>query len=131
MIWTKERVIGCIQEWAALRGDPPRIKDWKRTQYPYFPSAYTVIDRFGGFGNALEAAGFQRRPTGRPSQKVTKREFLHLAHAADVPYDVVSESMSDRSGSAWRKTAAIEALRNAPASPLRDLTYAILTGVKP
>lgn len=80
-VWTRERIIAAIQEWATVYGEPPASPDWN----PYharvefgdleraarfedangrWPSSQTVIDEFGSWNAGIAAAGFAPRPPG-------------------------------------------------------------------
>src|SRR3954469_25294225 len=121
MTWTRADILDAIDEWVELRGRPPTVKDWKYAQRPFFPSVYTVCERFGNLGNAIEEAGHKKPGPGRPRTKVSQVELLHLARAAEVPYDVIAGSR--KPGVPWRRETAAAALRAAPPSPLRDFIH--------
>lgn len=75
-VWTREIIVGRIQEWALLYGEPPAMPDWNpikaremrdewRAQrfeaddrWPWF---MTVVKRFGSWNAAVAAAGFEPR----------------------------------------------------------------------
>jgi len=65
--WTPERIIASIQEWARIHGEPPKAHEWLRAQEKVdgrsrWPSVTLAQREFGSWSNALEAAGFIRRP---------------------------------------------------------------------
>lgn len=73
--WTKEELIGAIQEFASMFGVPPAATDWNpsaalamghhdRAERFYqhgWPSFATVQKHFGSWGEGLEAAGFKSK----------------------------------------------------------------------
>lgn len=128
MIWTEERIIEAISAWVEIRGEPPKIDDWRLAQPPHFPSSFTVVDRFGNFGNGIEAAGFRRRKTGRPSKALPTSDLLALANECGIPADIVLQKKRHENDGWWRLRMTKDALRAAPASPMRDLMWGLLTG---
>lgn len=81
--WTKERILEAIQSWTRLYGKPPSATDWspaqakrlghlekvKRFEEGLWPYVNTVSHQFGGWNEAIRAAGFEPRPVssyGRP-----------------------------------------------------------------
>lgn len=128
MYWTEERIIEAIDTWVMIRGEPPRVEDWRLAQPPHFPSSYTVVDRFGSMGNGVEAAGYRRRKRGRPSKALPTEDLLALAHECGVPADIVLQRQKDDNDGWWRIRMTKEALSAAPPSPMRDLMWGLLTG---
>lgn len=63
--WTQERVIAAIRRWHAEHDGPPRFSDWQWSG-TYWPTTQTVLKRFGGWSNAIRAAGFEPARAGRP-----------------------------------------------------------------
>jgi hypothetical protein len=124
--WPKERMIEAIQAWAEIHGTPPRINDWFYADPPYWPSGFTVADKFGNWGNAIEAAGFSRPKRGRRNSHAQPADLVQLARQAEVPVDLVLERAGSNNGWFYVQQAK-RALEAAPESPLRDLMYAILT----
>ena len=81
--WTKKRILEAIQGWTRLYGKPPRATDWnpaqakcfghlervKRFEEGLWPYVNTVSHQFGGWNEAIRAAGFEPTPVssyGRP-----------------------------------------------------------------
>lgn len=87
--YSDEQIIARISLWAKLTGAPPTKADWTPAKLRSraaaareaiecklrlialyelgdFPSETTVRERFGSLNAALELAGFEPRPTGRP-----------------------------------------------------------------
>lgn len=126
MKWTEQAIIQAIKDWNEIRGEPPKIKDWRYAQPPHWPSAYTAVGKFGTWGRALQAAGFERG-RGRPSThpKVETKELVFLAAEVGVPADLLFPEPTDNY---YRARSARTILEAAPQSPLRDLVYGILTG---
>jgi hypothetical protein len=84
-IWTREKIIAAIRAWVLTYEEPPVTRDWGRSGsdpdrvarfhrlrrdrirkgYPaLIPAANTVVERFGSWNAAIEAAGFQPRERG-------------------------------------------------------------------
>jgi len=74
-IWTPERIIGAIQEWASIYEAPPRATDWLKSvegsqgrgivNARRYPSVATVMARFGSWAEGIEAAGYERPLIGK------------------------------------------------------------------
>ena len=62
-VWTRERIIDAFQVHARVTGEPPKCADWE-TSTGEHPHRSTVYALFGGWGNAMVAAGFQPRRIG-------------------------------------------------------------------
>lgn len=77
-VWTKDRVVLAIREWAQFYGEPPAAADWDpwrarvklgdemrarrfERDRGRWPSFIAAVDRFGSWNAALEAAGFAGR----------------------------------------------------------------------
>jgi transposase len=84
-VWTGQRVLDAIRDWAELTGAPPGVADWSpaharardpgsaryRSQPGRWPSASVVAARFGSFRRAVEGAGLTgtgAREPGAPSR---------------------------------------------------------------
>lgn len=82
-IWTREKIVTAIQEWAKEHGRPPRASDWVRSG-PNHPSTGAVHKRPSGsfiyWADAIEAAGFPRPRTGHYERKNkwTKEEIIEV-----------------------------------------------------
>lgn len=61
LLWTRERIIAALHEFAAEHGRAPFAKEW-RVASPRYPNAQTVERRFGSWNAGLEAAGLETRP---------------------------------------------------------------------
>ena len=69
--WTREEVLAEIKEWNLRHGEPPRANQWRgvagMSPHPDwspggdFPSTTTVYKMFGGWNEAILAAGFKPR----------------------------------------------------------------------
>jgi Homing endonuclease associated repeat len=58
-IWTDERIVAALKDWAGANGDAPTQKQWEAAGG--IPSATTVRRHFGSWADALDAAGFDTR----------------------------------------------------------------------
>lgn len=59
-VWTDERIVGALKDWADANGDAPTQKKWQAAGR--VPSATTIRRHFGSWPDALDAAGFARDP---------------------------------------------------------------------
>ena len=91
--WPARRIIAAIQDWAAIYGEPPAVKDWSPTgarylhdekrahrfesESPRWPWFTLVVNRFGTWNAAIKAAGFEPRAAhggdGNTSRRRTKQ----------------------------------------------------------
>jgi len=90
--WTDERIIAAIQRWAREHdGEPPRMQDWGRggtsldrgvwgTTSRSRPTRNLVVIRFGTWGAALAAAGFEPRGRGFPVGTKLNRRYCPNGH---------------------------------------------------
>lgn len=77
--WSDEEIIQAIQAYAGKHGAPPVAHDWD-VAGPW-PNKKTVMRRFGSWGNAMVAAGFERpkpRGNGNPLDDLFRQEFLNI-----------------------------------------------------
>lgn len=77
-VWTREAVVFAMHEWADEYGVPPAASDWNRshlqrsglmdrytrTASGCWPCVATVLNTWGTWNAAIEAAGFEARPHG-------------------------------------------------------------------
>jgi hypothetical protein len=68
--WGAEEIIAALRAWAKEHGSPPSALDWTPTEdttlqwareYPRWPGTGQVLHTFGGWNQALEAAGLDTR----------------------------------------------------------------------
>lgn len=133
--WSRELVIERMQEWNQLFGKPPAQSEWNiakaRTllvaarrralrwvdvQVEYergdWPSCDTVKRLFGSWNNAVEAAGFDRRPSGNtPSKfKIRHKYAAHVDALTDIQYGVAQIEKAAASRDIGATRQAIEDL---------------------
>lgn len=61
-VWNKSKIIDAIKDWAVQHNHPPTSTNWLHTSYEQedkHPSYSTVVNYFGSWADALEAAGYQ------------------------------------------------------------------------
>jgi hypothetical protein len=58
-VWTDERIVAALEDWADANGDAPTQKKWEAARS--VPSASTIRRHFGSWADALDAAGFDTR----------------------------------------------------------------------
>jgi hypothetical protein len=84
-VWTPEKVVAAIREWADEYGAPPAIPDWSprhardlgdegravrfERAAGRWPSFNTAIRVFGSWNAGIRAAGYEPRPVGRPKRE--------------------------------------------------------------
>ena len=87
-IWDRKLIVEAIQSWAAKYGAPPAATEWnpaqakkmrvdgddveKRFGDGYWPYSNTVINHFGTWGAAIEAAGFPRPIAGQYDRAIAR-----------------------------------------------------------
>jgi DNA-binding CsgD family transcriptional regulator len=54
--WTRDEIVAALSAWADVHGRPPLQPEWQ-ARTPEHPAAATVSRRFGGWRQALQAAG--------------------------------------------------------------------------
>lgn len=62
-VWTRERIIASVRQWADEHGEPPGAFDW--LSCPGYPAFSLVMKRFGSWNAAIEAAGYTPRKPGQ------------------------------------------------------------------
>lgn len=62
-LWTRERVILAIQNWARMYGSPPAATQWRRSgkAHPSIGAVYGKTGVFSSWNEAIAAAGFTPR----------------------------------------------------------------------
>lgn len=118
--WTPERILERFHAWVAIHGGPPSHSDWSpskwrraarasrkrlraqleraaRYEEGEWPSTWAVSDVMGSWGAMFTAAGYQRRPRGRPradapdvavplpDRELSARQARDVRYAADRP----------------------------------------------
>jgi hypothetical protein len=95
--WTDEAILDAIRDWAETYGEPPASSDWnpwhcrnmlhdesRALRYELhprpLPSFSAPIRRFGSWSRALDAAGFQSRPSGGGGGNETRRRATDRTH---------------------------------------------------
>jgi hypothetical protein len=71
-IWTRERIIERVRDWAEIHGRPPTATDW-RVGRGVWPPTGSVQKCFGLWADAIEAAGFPRPQAGGRYQERPRR----------------------------------------------------------
>lgn len=80
--WSRDDLIAEIKAWARDHGKPPMYREWRATMAD--PSAFVVQRKFGGWGNALEAAGFapyikSHQRASKPSEPPAEPQPEHVS----------------------------------------------------
>lgn len=85
-VWTAERIVKAIQDWAIEHGHPPAYQDWQRSGKGH-PAIRSILDgprpEFNKWSEALVAAGFtpyerRKRRGKKPLTEQEKRERAAL-----------------------------------------------------
>jgi hypothetical protein len=142
-VFAPEDIVTAIKRWEGLYGEPPAMSDWAPARarrlghewraQRYFagswPHLTTVLNQFGTFRAAIEAAGFEPRPQGRHaradsgvSPETRARVSSQLA-ATDGPLGSGVLAARVRAVAAAREHHDVSALRGA----LIDLAAAALS----
>ena len=112
--WTQELILHRIREWHRLFGRPPLSTEWLlRTSgyvsdnldeegFVYWPNTGTVLNLFGTWANAIEAAGFPRPPRAyvRPHGWWTRERCLEAVREWELQHNELPSS------SEWHKKDA-------------------------
>lgn len=97
--WSRSEVIAAIRRWNLLYGQPPAAGEWnpsmakrlghtdrvERFYQGRWPNYRTVVKLFGGWNDAILAAGLRPRPRGG------RRGQARASVAADVPHSETEE----------------------------------------
>lgn len=83
--WTRETIVEAIQKFAAEHGRPPKADEWVRSSLDN-PTQSTVYLKFGNWGDAIVAAGFERPVRGgkRGNANAAKRSSVREPKAREV-----------------------------------------------
>lgn len=83
--WTRETIIEAVQKFAAEHGRPPKADEWVRSSLDH-PTQSTVYQRFGNWGDAIVAAGFERPVRGgkRGNANAAKRSSVRGPKAREA-----------------------------------------------
>jgi hypothetical protein len=138
--WSEQDILEAIRDWAELTGSPPVLADWSpahapagskasdryRSQPGRWPSASTVVKRFGSMRTAVEAAGL--RPThgggnGPPTRwdlpAITEAMRKHARRTGRAPRRIDWQSASTdhpaastvyRAAGSWQRAVAAAGL---------------------
>jgi hypothetical protein len=100
--WTQERIIDAIKRFAAEHGRPPVAPEWLYGSHGKngdgYPYATTVLNEFGSWANAIEAAGFPRPRIGGYERTP---ETLAKMRVPRVPAETYIQRISDASVDGW------------------------------
>lgn len=68
--WSRDLIVALMHDWELEHGAPPTYNEWLRID-PEWPCVSVCAHHFGNWGNALEAAGYQRpHPKGLKTMRV-------------------------------------------------------------
>jgi len=67
--WTRRKIVAALKREAKQRGRTPTMREWAKATSSH-PNYATVVEHFGSWNAAIEAAGLTLR---RPSQRLTDR----------------------------------------------------------
>ncbi len=100
-IWTRAAILLAIEEWVAEHGEPPAVMDWNPWGAQHelhdeqraarwlrdnaagkYPSFKTVVNRFGSWNAAIEAAGFTPRAAHGGDGNENRKRSLRARMAA-------------------------------------------------
>ena len=65
-VWDKEKVIFSIKKFYEINGKTPAAHLWEYKYDPCYPTTKTVLNVFGKWNKAIEAAGYPTRKPKNP-----------------------------------------------------------------
>ena len=89
--WRPPEIIHALRAWTEIHGYAPHTHHWSKAS-PEHPNFSTVIDRFGGWNNAITAAGLTPTPIARHTYRAGGR-FARLNPTHPTHTDVQSGSL--------------------------------------
>ena len=109
-IWTREKVIETIQEWARRRGRPPKANEWIRSiidpdGYKFPPRTAVYVSQEGStapfsmWADAIASAGFPRPRRGDYPRKrreimSSTREYVVMEEDSEGRLSIVGETVA-------------------------------------
>lgn len=103
-VWTQERLIEAVKEWALEHGNPPSFSDWQRSGGDKHPAVRSITDGphppFKTWGALLEAAGFEpgvrrnRRGKLTPTQKKQRADLRRQVREERIKLAVLKGEQS-------------------------------------
>jgi len=78
--WPPEDVIAALRQFARRHDRPPRVDELRSDSDPPLPAYSTIERRFGGFPQALSAAGLARTPGVRRTRRTEQLLDTVAAH---------------------------------------------------
>lgn len=129
----KAELLDDIRRLASSADDPPTLAEY-RDQGAY--GAQTLYDRFGSWNTALEAAGFNSRPSApEASEEALLDELHYLSEDGQPPTVTMMRSDGDYCVSTYQNhfgswSAALEAAGFESSSPLKISRQELLTALQ-
>ena len=69
-VFTDDELLKAVRRFKRQNGRVPTMEDLGSEREPGYPSAQTLVRRFGSFASAIESAGFPRPSRGpRPARR--------------------------------------------------------------
>ena len=65
-IWNRETITKAIKEFVSVHNRLPTAKEWQKQSDSAYPSYKSVLNTFGRWNKAIEAAGFTPRTSRKP-----------------------------------------------------------------
>lgn len=130
--WTRDRIVAAIKRWHRQHGEAPRSTDWDvhrarklaelherlaaewrgriaKFEVGRWPSVRTVREQFGGWNNAIAAAGFEPRSQGQNTPRGAEPSplLIPLSRALGDAYAAEDRDDAAALAAALRRVARI------------------------
>ena len=67
-VWTRALMIARVQAYVLTNEELPRVAEVRAYLIADFPTYQQIVNEFGTWNGLVEAAGYERRPQGRPAK---------------------------------------------------------------
>jgi len=74
-VWDEEKVVAAIQKFYEVHGKTPSALQWEYKHHNDYPTTGTVLNVFGKWNKAIEAAGYKTRDPRNPDYRKLEGEL--------------------------------------------------------